>query len=122
MTAGEYAYTLGYARRMLEAQAVDVLQADATRCCGTSGFLAIAALCQAFEIPLSSHCAPSLHVHAMCSVQPALHLEYFVDHGRIERMLFDGSPCPVAGKLAPEWSRPGLGIELKQADAKRYRT
>jgi len=121
VAAGEYAYTLGYARRMLEAQAVDVLQADATRCCGISGFLGVAALCAAFEVPLSSHCAPALHVHAMCSVQSALHLEYFVDHERLEHLLFDGAPLPRGGKLAPDSSRPGLGIELKQAAAQRYR-
>lgn len=121
VTAGEYAYTLDDARRLLEAQAVDVLQADATRCCGITGFLGIAALCQAFAIPLSSHCAPSLHVHAMCSVQPALHLEYFVDHDRIEHLLFEGSPSPREGRLAPDWSRPGLGVELNQSVAERYR-
>lgn len=34
IAAGEYGYDLYYFRRMLEAQAVDVLQADATRCGG----------------------------------------------------------------------------------------
>jgi hypothetical protein len=57
----------------------------------------------------------------MCSVQPALHLEYFVDHDRVEHMLFDGAPIPRDGRLAPDWSRPGLGIELKQSVAERYR-
>ena len=35
IAAGEYIYTLDDARRMLEARAVDVLQADATRCGGS---------------------------------------------------------------------------------------
>ena len=34
IAAGEYAYTVGYVRRMLEAHAVDVQQADMTRCGG----------------------------------------------------------------------------------------
>jgi L-alanine-DL-glutamate epimerase-like enolase superfamily enzyme len=34
IAAGEYGYDLGYFRRMLAAGAVDVLQADATRCGG----------------------------------------------------------------------------------------
>lgn len=38
ITGGEYGFTTGYFRRMLEAGAVDVLQADATRC-GITGFL-----------------------------------------------------------------------------------
>ena len=42
IAAGEYGYDLPYFRRMLEAGAVDVLQADASRCGGVSGFLAVA--------------------------------------------------------------------------------
>ena len=40
ITAGEYGYDLFYFRRMLDAGAVDVLQADATRCAGITGLLA----------------------------------------------------------------------------------
>src|SRR5581483_3886374 len=45
IAAGEYGYDLWYFRRMLEAEAVDVLQADATRCAGITGFLRVGALC-----------------------------------------------------------------------------
>ena len=43
IAAGEYGYDLPYFRRMLEAGAVDVLQADATRCGGITGFLQVGA-------------------------------------------------------------------------------
>ena len=39
IAAGEYGYDAFYFRRMLQAGAVDVLQADATRCAGITGFL-----------------------------------------------------------------------------------
>ncbi|WP_292936185.1 enolase C-terminal domain-like protein [Noviherbaspirillum sp.] len=120
ISAGEYGYDLPYFRRMLEAQAVDVLQADATRCAGITGFLGAAALCEAFGIPLSSHCAPALHLPLCCAARPAIHLEYFYDHARIEQMLFDGAITPDNGKLAPDLSRPGLGIEFKRQDARCY--
>jgi hypothetical protein len=48
------------------------------------------------------------------------HLEWFHDHVRIERMLFDGFVEPVAGELRPDLSRPGNGLELKASDAERY--
>jgi L-alanine-DL-glutamate epimerase-like enolase superfamily enzyme len=121
VSAGEYGYVPDYFRRMLEAQAVDVLQADATRCCGLTGFMGVAALCEAFHVPLSSHCAPALHVAAACAARPAIHLEYFFDHVRIEQMLFDGICVPHDGVLAPDLSRPGLGIELKKKEAECYR-
>jgi hypothetical protein len=71
-------------------------------------------------VPLSSHCAPALHLHAACAVPGFRHLEYFHDHARIERMLFDGAPELVNGNLAPDLSRPGLGLALKARDAERY--
>src|SRR5699024_10282910 len=39
IAAGEYGYRLSYFKDMLQAQAVDVLQADGTRCGGITGFL-----------------------------------------------------------------------------------
>jgi L-alanine-DL-glutamate epimerase-like enolase superfamily enzyme len=116
IAAGEYGFDSPYFRRMLDA--VDALQVDATRCAGISGFLEAAALC---PVPLSSHCAPSLHLPLMCAARPAVHLEYFHDHVRIEEMLFDGFVRPRDGLLAPDRTRPGLGVELKAADAERYR-
>lgn len=121
ISAGEYAYVPDDFLRLLEHQAVDVLQADATRCCGITGFVLASALCEAFHVPLSSHCAPSLHVPLMCCLRPALHVEWFFDHVRLENLLFDGSPQPHAGRLAPDLSRPGLGLEFKAGEAACYR-
>jgi L-alanine-DL-glutamate epimerase-like enolase superfamily enzyme len=120
IAAGEYGYDLWYFRRMLEAQAVDVLQADATRCAGITGFLRVSALCEARSLPLSSHCGPALHVHACCAVPNFRHMEYFHDHVRIERMFFDGVLTPIEGALHPDLSRPGMGLEFKRADAAPY--
>lgn len=120
IAAGEYGYDMWYFRRMLEAGAVDVLQADATRCGGITGFLQAASLCEAHHMPFSAHTAPALHMHVGCAGIPLRNLEYFHDHVRIEQMLFDGVPKPVEGSLHPDLSRPGMGIELKRADAARF--
>ena len=120
IAAGEYAYTTWYVRRMLEAGAVDVQQADVTRCGGVTAFLQIAALCEAFQIDLSGHCAPALHVHVACAAPRLRHLEWFHDHVRIEHMLFDGAPIPKDGAIRPDLSRPGNGLVFKQQDAARY--
>ncbi len=119
IAAGEYGYDLHYFRQMLGAQAVDVLQADATRC-GLSNFLRTDALCEAFSTPLSAHCAPALHAHVACAAQRLCHVEYFHDHARIEGMLFEGAATPRGGALWPDLSRPGIGVELKRSDAQRF--
>lgn len=121
IAAGEYGYDSTYFRRMLAAGAVDVLQADATRCMGFSGFMRAATLCEAFHVPFSAHCAPALHLHAACAAVPLQHIEYFHDHVRIENMLFDGVAQPVDGTLEPDLSRAGLGLEFKREDAERFR-
>lgn len=120
IAAGEYGYTAWYFKRMLDAGAVTVLQADATRCGGVSGFLYAAALCWAANMPLSSHCGPSMHLHLCCAVPRAIHMEFFHDHVRIERMFFDGFCEPANGLMSPDLSRPGMGLELKEKDAAQY--
>jgi L-alanine-DL-glutamate epimerase-like enolase superfamily enzyme len=120
IAAGEYGYDLWYFRHMLEAGAVDVLQADASRCAGITGFLRAGALTESRSMALSAHCAPTLHVAAACATPILWPIEYFHDHARIEHMLFDGALTPVSGVLYPDRSRPGLGIEFKKADAEKY--
>ncbi len=120
IAAGEYGYAPPYFRRMIDAGAVDVLQADATRCGGVTGFLRVASLCESACLDLSAHCAPSLHVSIGCASTRFRHLEYFHDHERIEHMLFDGAPTPINGALRPDLTRPGLGLEFKQRDAARF--
>lgn len=122
IAAGEYGYTLDYFRCMLQAGAVDVQQADATRCGGVTGFLQAATLCEAFHTDLSAHCAPSAHLHLGCAAPRLRHLEWFHDHVRIEHMLFDGASVPKDGVIAPDLSRPGNGLVFKRKDAARYAT
>jgi L-alanine-DL-glutamate epimerase-like enolase superfamily enzyme len=120
IAAGEYGYGLYHFARMLDANTVDVLQADATRCGGFTGLLAVDGLCQTAMIPLSTHCAPYVHLHAGAALQSLRHMEYFFDHARIERMLFDGAAEPEDGSLAPDLTRPGIGLEFRRSDAARF--
>jgi len=120
IAAGEYGYDCFYFRRMLEAEAVDVLQLDATRCKGFTGFLQGAAIAASFGCPISAHCAPSLHMHVGCAAPGFRHVEYFHDYARIERMLFDGFISPIDGELRPDRARPGLGLTFKRKDAEHF--
>jgi len=120
IAAGEYGYKIFDFQRMLAASAVDVLQADMTRCGGVTAFMQVAALCQAQNVPLSSHTAPALHTHVSCAAIPFTEMEYFHDHVRIEQMFFDGLPQLVRGELRPDLSLPGNGLVLRRADAERF--
>jgi L-alanine-DL-glutamate epimerase-like enolase superfamily enzyme len=121
VAAGEYSWTLADSARLLDAGAVDCLQLDVTRCGGITEFLRGAALAAAHNVQVSGHCAPNLHAPVAAAVPNLRHLEYFHDHQRIERMFFDGALDPQGGVLAPDPGRAGLGLELRSADAERYR-
>jgi L-alanine-DL-glutamate epimerase-like enolase superfamily enzyme len=119
IAAGEYGYVSGDFARL--AGVVDCLQADVTRCGGFTGFLRVGALADAHNIDISGHCAPAISAHVLCAVPRVRHLEYFHDHVRVESMLFDGLLDPTGGALRVDRTRPGLGLELKRADAERWR-
>lgn len=121
IAAGEYCYVLDDARLLIEGQAVDVLQSDVTRCGGVTNFLKIGHVCETYHLPLSAHTSPSVHATLCCAIVAAMNVEYFHDHSRIEQMIFEGATRPVHGNLRPDSSRPGLGLELKRADAERYK-
>jgi L-alanine-DL-glutamate epimerase-like enolase superfamily enzyme len=120
IAAGEYGYDAVYFERMLSAEAVDVLQADVTRCGGITELLRIDGMCRARSMPLSLHCGPAIHLHAGTALQQLVHLEYFHDHVRIEHLLFDGVQTPRNGALYPDVSRPGNGLEFKRSEAEQY--
>jgi L-alanine-DL-glutamate epimerase-like enolase superfamily enzyme len=120
ISAGEYNYDGIEARKMLQDGAVDVLQADATRC-GITGFLQAAELCETFQFPFSSHTAPAIHAHLCCAAHRARHAEYFHDHVRIEQMFFDGATTKLQkGFLQPDLSQPGLGLKFKKQEAAKF--
>ena len=121
VAAGEYGYDLPYFAHMIDAEAVDCLQADVTRCGGITVWLRVAALAQAHNLEISGHCAPHAHAHAAAAVPNIRHLEWFHDHTRIEQRFFDGVLDPSGGVIEPGASgAPGLGLTLRD-DVDEYR-
>lgn len=118
VAAGEYGYDGRYFARMLPV--VDILQADATRCLGFTGFLQADALCDAAGMPLSAHCAPALHAHVARAARRLVHVEHFYDHARIEELFFEGTPGIEGGVATVDTARPGLGLVLREKVAKRF--
>jgi L-alanine-DL-glutamate epimerase-like enolase superfamily enzyme len=112
VAAGEYSWSLADSSALIGADAVDCLQLDVTRCGGITEFLRGAALAAAHNLQVSGHCAPNLHAHVAAAVPNLRHLEYFHDHQRIERMLFDGTLDPHGGTMRPDLGRPGHGMTL----------
>jgi L-alanine-DL-glutamate epimerase-like enolase superfamily enzyme len=116
IAAGEYGFEPKSFVSLLDA--VDVVQVDASRAQGPTGFLKACAI--AGHLPVSSHCAPTLHAHMDCAVGNVRHLEYFFDHMRIENLLFDGVLRPEGGALRPRADTLGFGVRFKWKEAERF--
>lgn len=121
VAAGEYGFDAYYFRRMCQAQAVDCLQIDATRCGGITEWLRVAAVAASFGLEVSGHCAPHLHAYVAAATPNLRHLEWFHDHVRIEGMLFEGTLDPQGGTITPNSSAPGNGLILRTPDAEQFR-
>jgi L-alanine-DL-glutamate epimerase-like enolase superfamily enzyme len=122
VAAGEYGGDLTYFQRMCAAGAVDCLQADVSRCGGITEWLRVAALAAAHHLEISGHCAPHLHAHVAAATPNLRHLEWFHDHVRIERLLFDGTLDPTGGAVRPDPKAPGHGLTLRQDAVEHYRS
>lgn len=120
VAGGEYGTSLLYYQRLCAADAVDCVQADVSRCGGISDWLRIAAVVAAHDLEISAHCAPHLSVHVAAATPGFRHLEWFHDHVRIERLLFDGCLDPDGGTLTPS-DAPGNGLTFRWADAATFR-
>lgn len=121
ITAGGCGCRLAEFQQLLRTGAVDVLQADASRCAGFTEFLRVGILAQGWQLPLAAHTAPSLHLHPCCALPAVCHIEYFHDHVRIEHMFFDGAADTHHGMLRPDLSQPGLGLTLRGDVARHFR-
>jgi L-alanine-DL-glutamate epimerase-like enolase superfamily enzyme len=120
VTAGEYGYDLTYFRRMCEAEAVDCIQADVSRCGGITEWQRVAAVAASYGLEISGHCAPHLHAHVAAATPNLRHLEWFHDHVRIESLFFDGVLDPKGGSITPGDNAPGHGLTLREKDVKTY--
>lgn len=121
VTAGEYGYMLSHFGRLLDADAVDCMQIDVTRCGGIGEWLRAAALADARNVAVSGHCAQNLTAHVAAATPNLRHVEWFRDHARIEGLFFDNVLVPVRGRVYPDVAAPGHAMTFKEVDAEPYR-
>lgn len=107
----------------LQAGAIDVVQADATRTGGITEWLKIAGLAATYNVPMAPHAVQEIHQHLVPAVPNGLMLEFFDHEHEIQRFISEafGSPVnPVAGTVTPSQC-PGLGLELIQEAVEPWR-
>ncbi len=68
-----------------------------------------------------AYCVPASHGPVAAAIPNVRHVEYFIDHARLEPLLVDGTPAVHDGALHPDPSRRGHGVSMHPG-ASRYRT
>jgi L-alanine-DL-glutamate epimerase-like enolase superfamily enzyme len=115
VAGGEYLYGPAPFRQMLEARSVDIVMIDLMRAGGITGWLKIAGMAEAYNLPVVSHLVPEIHVHLIAAVPNGLTVEYMP----WTFALFEEVPVPEKGELAVP-RKPGLGLKFDEAALKRY--
>ncbi len=63
VAGGECLYGITPFRHMIEAHSVDIVMIDLIRVGGISNWMKVAAMAEAFNLPVVSHLLPEIHVH-----------------------------------------------------------
>ena len=107
---GEYLYGTAPFRQMMEARSVDIIMIDLMRSGGITGWLKIAGMAEAYNLPVVSHLVPEIHVHLIAAI-PNGHI---VEYMPWTRLLFDNPPIPERGFMSVP-TKPGLGLTFTKA-------
>ena len=100
---------------------VDCLQLDATRCDGYAGWLHGHTIATAHDREVPPHCGPAVYAPIAAFIANPRHVEYVVDHARLEPLLLEGLPPVREGALRPLSSTPGHDMALA-GTAEKYLT
>ncbi len=117
VATGENFRTLWEFRQMIAAGGVTYPEPDVTNCGGVSVFMKVAALAEAFNLPVTSHGAHDVTVHLLAAAPNRSYLEA---HGfGLDRYI--ARPLEIVDGLAIAPERPGHGIEFDWARLERTR-
>lgn len=114
--SGEYHYDAPSLLRLLERRAVDYLMVDLLRMGGITHFRKVAAMAEAFGVPVASHLVPEIFAHCIAAVPNGL----MVEGMPWTEPLFRGLPELKDGKIVLS-ERPGHGLEFDEEFIRKYK-
>jgi L-talarate/galactarate dehydratase len=104
---GELLWGIEPFRQMLEHHSVNIAMIDLLRVGGIGPWMKVAAMAEAFNIPVVSHLLPEIHVHLVAAAPNATVVEYMPWTWR----LFEDPPMPQQGMMTVP-TGPGLGLKF----------
>ena len=125
IAGGEHEFTLYGFRDLLEARAVDYIQFDTNRVGGITQARKIAALAEAYSVPVIPHAGQMHNYHVVMASLNSPMAEYFprvdVEVGNeLFWYIFRGEPSAKGGSIDLDDNVPGLGLTLDEAGLERF--
>jgi D-arabinonate dehydratase len=117
IATGEFEQTIWEFKELIVDKKVDILLPDATAFCGgISQWKKIAAMAEAFHMPVAAHIGGITHLHCVASVPNGLTVEVFRPFDTNRRGYESEPPItPNARGKLPVPQKPGLGLELDES-------
>ena len=125
IAGGEHEFTLYGFRDLLEARAVDYIQFDTNRVGGITQARKIAALAEAYSVPVVPHAGQMHNYHVVMASLNSPMAEYFpmvdVEVGNeLFWYLFTGEPKAKNGFIDLNDEVPGFGLTLNEGNMKNF--
>jgi L-rhamnonate dehydratase len=125
IAGGEHEFTLYGFRELLEARALDYIQFDTNRVGGITQARKIAALAEAYSVPVIPHAGQMHNYHVVMASLNSPMAEYFpivdVEVGNeLFWYLFQGEPRAQNGYVDLDDSTPGLGLTINEAGLEQF--
>jgi L-rhamnonate dehydratase len=126
IAGGEHEFTLYGFRQLLDAHALDYIQFDTNRVGGISQARKIAAMAEAYQVPVIPHAGQMHNFHVVMASLNSPMAEFFpkvdVEVGNeLFWYIFDGEPEPVDGYIDLDENVPGLGLTVNEESLKRFK-
>jgi L-alanine-DL-glutamate epimerase-like enolase superfamily enzyme len=125
IAGGEHEFTLYGFRELLEAKAVDYIQFDTNRVGGITQARKIAALAEAYSVPVVPHAGQMHNFHVVMASFNSPIAEFFpvvdVEIGNeLFWYVFKGEPLPIDGHIDLDENVSGLGLTIDEESLKRF--
>src|ERR1700675_747606 len=125
IAGGEHEFTIFGFRDLLEANALDYIQFDTNRVGGISQARKIAALAEAYQVPVIPHAGQMHNYHVVMASLNSPMAEYFpvvdVEVGNeLFWYIFNGEPKAKDGFIDLDESVPGLGLTINEAALEKF--
>lgn len=122
VNAGQSEMTSHGVRRLIDAQAVDYVNFDASEAGGITEWCRAAAMCAVHGVKMAHHEEPQLALHMLAAVPHGTYLECFADPDRdpVWQALWANRPAIGNGRVEVPQG-PGFGLALDEAMIRKYR-